>query len=632
MIKTPFWRSDSTKERSERRRRAVIPQHFDYDEDIIKTITKHPKTKEDEMFIRSALENNDFLCSLLQNKKLQDVVDCMYPESVTPNKIIIKEGDKDGSHLYISVTGTYEVIQNDKVISRFSDVRVFGELALLYNARRLATIRARTSGRLWILDRVVFKHLMVQSEMDQHQETVTFLEGVAKLNSVPREVLEEVASLLKLEFFATGTNIVEEGDTKPDKFYIIKAGSVTVSKKNEGAIDKLYRGSFFGELALLKENVRKATVTADPPGTECLILTRKEFIAHFGNIPDCFSINIQTQPYKPMEEIIEHTDLRLDDFKVVNTLGVGDFGRVELVQHTSKRELVFALKCMEKHAIVTQKHQEDVFNEKKVQISCKNNFIVRLYRTYKDAKYLYFLLEPCLGGDLWSLLHKQNPRRFDDNAAKFYAGCVVEAFAYLHERRIVYRDLKPENLLVDAKGYIKLTDFGFAKKLQVIKKCVKKTYTFAGTPEYVPPEIILNQGHDEAVDCWALGVFVFELLTGKTPFATEDSSYMRTYKLILKGIDDVTFPKHLSPEAESIVKKLCKSTPAQRLGCQNGGVADIKMDDWFGGFDWQKLEECKLPAPFRPNLRTSTDVHYFEKFPKDKKIPPDEVSGWDKNF
>ncbi|KAH0817423.1 hypothetical protein GEV33_005368 [Tenebrio molitor] len=245
MIKTPFWRSDSTKERSERRRRAVIPQHFDYDEDIIKTITKHPKTKEDEMFIRSALENNDFLCSLLQNKKLQDVVDCMYPESVTPNRIIIKEGDKDGSHLYISVTGTYEVIQNDKVISRFSDVRVFGELALLYNARRLATIRARTFGRLWILDRVVFKHLMVQSEMDQHQETVTFLEGVAKLNSVPREVLEEVASLLKLEFFATGTNIVEEGDTKPDKFYIIKAGSVT---------GKLLRGARFVERKCAKSD------------------------------------------------------------------------------------------------------------------------------------------------------------------------------------------------------------------------------------------------------------------------------------------------------------------------------------------------------------------------------------------
>ncbi|RZC31946.1 cGMP-dependent protein kinase 1-like, partial [Asbolus verrucosus] len=588
MIKNLFRRSDSCNtEQLEKRRPAITPQHFEYDDDVIKTITKHPKSKEDEMFIRSALENNDFLNSLLQNKKLQNVIDCMYPESVIPNQTIIKEGDNDGSHLYVSITGTYEVIQNNQVINTFSDVRVFGELALLYNARRMATIKSKSFGRLWILDRVVFKHLMVHSDIEHHKEMVSFLEQVPKLNTVPKEVLEEVAKLLKLEFFTTGTKIVEEGVKKPDKFYIIRAGSVTISKNTEGAIDKLYRGNFFGELALLKENERKATVTADAPGTECLILTRQEFIAHFGNIPDCFSINIQTQPYKPMEEIIEHTDLRLDDFKIVSTLGIGGFGRVELVQHSTKRELVFALKYMQKYVIAAQKQQEHVFNEKNVQIACKNNFVVRLYRTYKDRKYLYFLLEPCLGGDLWNHLHKQKPRRFDEDQAKFYAGCVVEAFEYLHERRIIYRDLKPENLLIDSKGYIKLTDFGFAKKLDG----VKKTYTFAGTPEYVPPEIILNQGHDKGVDYWALGVFIFELLTGKTPFRSDDTTHMRTYKLILKGIDDVVFPQQVTYEAQNLVKQLCKSTSTQRLGCQNCGIMDIKVNAWFRGFDWDKLAE-----------------------------------------
>lgn len=583
------------------------------------------------MFILSAIENNDFLCSLLQNKKLQDVVDCMYPENVSPNQIIIKEED-EGSHLYISVTGTYEVIQKNQIIKTFSDVRVFGELALLYNARRLATIKARTFGKIWILDRVIFKHLMVNSDIEQREEIVEFLKTVPKLNSVPLDVLEEVASLLKLEFFRTGIKIVEEGETNPDKFYIIKAGSVTVSKKSEGPIDKLYKGSFFGELALLKEKERKATVIADPPGTECLILTRREFIAHFGNIPDCFSINVQTQPYKPMEEIIEHTDLNLSDFNLINTLGIGGFGRVELVQHSSKKELVFALKCMKKHLIAAQKHQEHVFNEKNIQILCKNNFIVRLYRTYKDTKFLYFLLEPCLGGDLWAHLHKQKLRYFEEPQARFYAACVVEAFNYLHERLIIYRDLKPENLLIDAKGYVKLTDFGFAKKLQMLKKCVKKTYTFAGTPEYVPPEIILNQGHDKAVDYWALGVFIFELLAGKTPFRTDDVTYMKTYKLILKGIDDVEFPKHVSDEGKQLVKALCKSTPVQRLGCGSRGISDVKKHKWFGGLDWERFGECKVAAPFRPNLRTNTDVHYFEKFEREEGVPPDEISDWDKEF
>lgn len=583
------------------------------------------------MFIKSALENNDFLNSLFQNKKIQELVDCMYPEDVKPNQIIIEQG-ADGSHLFVAVTGSYDVIQNEQIVATFSDVRVFGELALLYNAKRLATIKSKSFGKVWILDRVVFKHLMVKTEIEQHEEMVFFLQQVKKLNSVPQEVIEAVANLLKLEFFSTGTQIIEEGDTNPNKFYIIRAGSVTVNKKDEGNIDKLYKGSFFGELALLREKERKATIIADAPGVECLTLTRSEFIAHFGNIPDCFSINIQPQPYKPMEEIIEHTDLLLEDFKVITTLGIGGFGRVELIQHQIKPELVFALKSMKKYVIAKEKQQEHVFNEKNIQIACKSNFIVRLYRTYKDKKYLYFLLEPCLGGDLWILLHKQKPRRFEEVYAQFYVACVLEAFDYLHERRIVYRDLKPENLLIDPKGYIKLTDFGFAKKLNVMKKLVKKTYTFAGTPEYVPPEIILNQGHDKAVDYWALGVFIFELITGSTPFKTEDLSHMLTYRLILKGIDKIKFPKYLSPEVEKLVKELCRATPTERLGCLNSGLMGVKNHEWFKNFPFDSLSKCTLQAPYKPNLCNNVDVHYFETFPKEKKIPPDENSDWDKVF
>ena len=118
-------------------------------------------------------------------------------------------------------------------------------------------------------------------------------------------------------------------------------------------------------------------------------------------------------------------------------------------------------------------------------------------------------MEACLGGDVWTILQK---RKFlDENSAKFMTACVVEAFDYLHVRGIVYRDLKPENLLLDAKGYVKLVDFGFAKKVNP----PEKTWTFAGTPEYLAPEIILNKGHDRAVDYWSLGIFVHELMVGR---------------------------------------------------------------------------------------------------------------------
>jgi cGMP-dependent protein kinase len=120
-------------------------------------------------------------------------------------------------------------------------------------------------------------------------------------------------------------------------------------------------------------------------------------------------------------------------------------------------------------------------------------------------------MESCLGGDLWTLLQRQKTRRFDEKDSRFIAACVLEAFAYLHEKGIVYRDLKPENLLIDEQGYIKLTDFGFAKKLG----SRGRTFTFAGTPEYVAPEIILSRGHDKAVDYWAYGIFIFRVAHGK---------------------------------------------------------------------------------------------------------------------
>lgn len=160
---------------------------------------------------------------------------------------------------------------------------------------------------------------------------------------------------------------------------------------------------------------------------------------------------------------------------------------------------------------------------------CNNQFIVRLFATFKDKLNLYMLMEVCLGGELWTLLRDRG--HFDESMTKFYVGCVCSAFDYLHQRNVIYRDLKPENMLLDSKfirlyfkslttnvdeGYIKLTDFGFAKKLL---PAGRKTWTFCGTPEYVAPEIILNRGHDYAADYWSLGVLMFELLTGSPPFS-----------------------------------------------------------------------------------------------------------------
>lgn len=228
----------------------------------------------------------------------------------------------------------------------------------------------------------------------------------------------------------------------------------------------------------------------------------------------------------------EFENVKLSDLKVLTTLGVGGFGRVELVQIVGKQSRSFALKQMKKAQIVETRQQQHIMSEKEIMGEANCDFIVKLYKTFRDAKYLYMLMESCLGGELWTVLRDKG--YFDDSTTRFYTACVVEAFDYLHTRNIIYRDLKPENLLLDVQGihlliksslqikslivlfvfyvgYVKLVDFGFAKKLQ----SGRKTWTFCGTPEYVAPEVILNKGHDISADYWSLGVLMFELLTGK---------------------------------------------------------------------------------------------------------------------
>lgn len=187
--------------------------------------------------------------------------------------------------------------------------------------------------------------------------------------------------------------------------------------------------------------------------------------------------------------------------------------------------------------------------------------------------------------------------------------------------------MKPENLLLDINGYVKLVDFGFAKKLQN----GRKTWTFCGTPEYLAPEIILNQGHDISADYWSLGVLMFELLTGTPPFTGADP--MRTYNIILKGIDAIDFPRNIRRNASNLIKKLCRDTPTERLGYQRGGISEIQKHKWFDGFYWEGLRNRTLTPPILPDVKNVLDTANFDDYPADGDTPPpDDLTGWDNDF
>uniref|UniRef100_A0A1A9W6T0 cGMP-dependent protein kinase n=1 Tax=Glossina brevipalpis TaxID=37001 RepID=A0A1A9W6T0_9MUSC len=603
-------------------------------------IPKYEKDYSSKQLIKDAIMDNDFLKNI-DSSQVKELVDSMYSLIITKGQFVIREGDV-GAHLYVSAEGEFEVEKNGKILGIMGPGKAFGELAILYNCTRTASIRVLSNARVWVLDRRVFQQIMMRTGMQRIENSVNFLKSVPLLKNLSEELLSKIADVLEVEFYPSGTYIIRQG-ASGDTFFLISQGMVKVTQKLSGSVEEkeiriLKSGDYFGEQALINEDKRTANIIALDPGVECLTLDRDSFKHLIGDLSELKQKNYgdenrilairyaeRTKEMCGANAKQEFPDLNLSDLEVVTTLGVGGFGRVELVKACRQnRTDIFALKCLKKRHIVDTKQEEHVFSERTIMMSCNCPFICRLYRTFRDEKYVYMLLEACMGGEIWTLLRDRGS--FNENATQFIIGCVLQAFEYLHARGIVYRDLKPENLMLNENGYVKLVDFGFAKFIGNSNK----TWTFCGTPEYVAPEIILNKGHDLAVDYWALGILIHELLNGTPPFTCNDP--MQTYNIILKGIDMIDFPKHMSRAAVQLIKKLCRDSPVERLGYQKGGIQDIKKHKWFLGFDWDGLRNQLLIPPFIRPITGPTDTSYFDKFSIDVCEPPDELSGWDADF
>lgn len=270
----------------------------------------------------------------------------------------------------------------------------------------------------------------------------------------------------------------------------------------------------------------------------------------------------------------------LADFDIGVTLGTGSFGRVRFVTHKNTGSY-WAIKMLKKAEVIRLQQVEHMISEKNILSSLDHPFIVRLSATFQDVKYLYMVLEYVVGGEFFTHLRKSG--RFDQNASKFYASQIIKVFECMHKDDFIYRDLKPENLLLDKFGYLKITDFGFAKKVTF------KTYTLCGTPEYIAPEVLLNKGHGKGVDWWTLGILLYEMMAGQPPFVDDDP--MGIYQQILAG--KITFPRFFDKNAKSLVKKLLVADLTKRYGCLKGGTDDVMSHKWFAGFDWENYWQNK---------------------------------------
>ncbi|CDR97714.1 cAMP-dependent protein kinase, putative [Babesia bigemina] len=298
--------------------------------------------------------------------------------------------------------------------------------------------------------------------------------------------------------------------------------------------------------------------------------------------------------------------LDLSCFEIGPTVGTGSYASVCVVSLKSASEPqrpTFALKVLHKTKVISERQVLHLRNEKKILSTITHPFIVRYLGSFQDEVNVYMLLEYVCGGELFSYIYKYGA--LGHTVARFYTAQAVLAIDFLHSKGIVYRDLKPENMLLDRFGHIRLVDFGFAKEVK------NKTYTVCGTHDYLAPEIFLRCGHGVEADWWSLGILVYELLTGAPPFHASDP--VSTYDLALEN--RILFPLSVRNEVKDFVRKLLVVSPRKRLGAS--GSAAIYSHRFFHGIDWMKMLSKQVKPPIVPRLSGGTDTANYMKYSDD---------------
>ena len=332
-----------------------------------------------------------------------------------------------------------------------------------------------------------------------------------------------------------------------------------------------------------------------------------------------------------------------EDFEIKSVIGRGSVGKILLAKYI-KDGKYYAIKSMRKDQIISEGIADNILVEKNILIKSQCEFILKLSFFFQTPERIYYVTPFIKGGDLYHKLKSEI--FFKEDLVRFYTAQIAVALQYLHNLEITYRDLKPENILLDEDGYIKLCDFGSS----VIIRGTEKVKNFAGSPEYAAPEIITYSGHNFMCDWWSLGILIYELLYGNTPFFNMDKT--RMYDLINTGA--ISFPKFIqiegeekprnykvSEDAKNIISKFLEKDPGTRLGRK--GLDEIKKHPFFSGINFDDLNKKKIKPPFRPNfskeeqdLTNNFDEEYLKLEISDSPIgdwaKEKEYSNWFDNF
>mmetsp|Transcript_13386 Transcript_13386/g.30473 ORF Transcript_13386/g.30473 Transcript_13386/m.30473 type:complete len:895 (-) Transcript_13386:41-2725(-) len=588
--------------------------------------------------------------------------------------------------------------------------RIFGERALSEEESRgrAANVDALTNCTLIALSKgQIEAALGTLEEVTKNYFLAKYLRTVPILHNLTFDEIERCVRRLTETTFKQGDQITSEGSLFiiQEGHALMMVGC---NADDEACrLVKLERDDYFGNPFVKKrpsQHQEKKTFETDTIRVEslmrCLVITSSDielviggeirsrlFVEHPPGEDACESA---AQKYarmrrlssdlsvKKSKSIPKKIKMSLDKLDKHRILGVGSFGQVWLVTRKDSiddpsKRTCYALKMISKRLLISQRMIVCAMREKNVMDCINHPLILHLVTSFQDADYLYFVEDLIQGSELFDVLYTQDMIRKPSNGWKsssfyrsfgnmadrpvrnfglgirqavFYSACVIEAFSYLHNRRIAYRDLKPENVMIDSKGYCVVVDLGFAKVVPL----GSKTFTMCGTPEYIPPETIASRGHDHGSDYWSFGCLLYELVSGETPFQSTGVSQLELFKNIIRG--KYTFPskvRYIDEDSadpldqamlqwKDLVSRLLVRNPWERLGNLRRGVEDILEHGLYLGVDLNELRGRKIPAPFLPDIKdpdlSSGSNGVAKKFKPEKfRVPlSDEVQELFKGF
>jgi cGMP-dependent protein kinase len=518
-----------------------------------------------------ALEKISSFKSLSLSQR-ESIIDNSKVQRFKRGEIVITKGLLKSSHLFILVHGRLQGDRQVEPLQCLGDEDIIKKSEEVYLEDFIAVEESDVAViSLKKLEKAIGGEV---SQVMISNDVLNILRQVQLLKGLEKEKISALAEALQVRTFEDCDFIVRQNNPG-HSFFIIKSGTVKVYR-NDRYIRSITKNDYFGERSVLFNDFRTATIVADGL-VSCWTLEKSDFTR-------IISGEVREKLIQRIE--LQDTAVLFEDLVPVKVIAKGELGIVTLAVHKTRKTL-YVLKSMLRTVINDNQIQTNLLLEKNILMQIDHIMIIKLIKTFKDEFRLYYLLEYVRGKDLFDV--RAELGKITEEQAKFFAASLVVTLEYLHERKIIHRDVKPENVVIDEEGYIKLIDFGAANIVE------GRTYTAIGTPHYLAPEIILRTGYSFSVDWWSLGVLLHELVFGSVPFAPDDEDPVTIYEKILENKLDFSGFPYKSPELKPLITQLLTKNPAART-C--GGFGTVKKTAWFNGFSWDRLLSRQLRPPY----------------------------------